>query len=471
MPMDRGRRGRTRAEVVPAHAHLVGIAGRGMSGLAQMLVRRGVKVTGSERDVGPIVDRLRRLGVRVHAGHAPPAWPRAAGWLICAPEIGRAHPDRLVADRLGIARGSPLRWLKHLNPPCIGLAVAGRRDAGAASAMIGWTLVRAGLDPTVVLGRAVPQLGGWARLGSGSHFVVEAIAGPDGLGPLGPAVAVLLDVPPGIGSGPAATAEALRQFAASVPPAGLIVAREGSGPVEEALRGLATTVERIALERGSDWWGADLREERGRFRFRVFRRGRFAVEIRLQVPGLRNVRSALAAVAACNRLALPTADIKQGLEEFDGLSRDFESRGSYRGVTLIDDECQDASAVSETLAIGRQVFGARRLWAVFLPAGVGIAPEDVGPLLAALAVADHVLVTEGRPTAASDRGASGSRSLVRSLLEAGVRARWMASLDDAISDLDRHLEPGDVLLTVGAGDVGTIADAFIRRLSRHRQGR
>ncbi|MBV8231647.1 MAG: hypothetical protein JO329_16820, partial [Planctomycetaceae bacterium] len=148
-----------------------------------------------------------------------------------------------------------------------------------------------------------------------------------------------------------------------------------------------------------------------------------------------------------------------------------ESRGSYRGVTLIDDECQDASAVSETLAIGRQVFGARRLWAVFLPAGVGIAPEDVGPLLAALAVADHVLVTEGRPTAASDRGASGSRSLVRSLLEAGVRARWMASLDDAISDLDRHLEPGDVLLTVGAGDVGTIADAFIRRLSRHRQGR
>ncbi len=468
--MDRRRRGQTRAEI--AHAHLVGIAGRGMSGLAQMLVQRGVLVTGSEQRPSPTVDRLRRLGVRIHARHAPIEGPRRAQFLIYGPQVERVHPDRLAAARLGIVQGSPAQWLGLLMRPHVGLAVAGQRDASTTSAMIGWTLMCAGLDPTVVLGMALPQMGGWAHLGSGRHFVVEAIEAPDGLGPLAPVVAVLLNVAAEAGTVPAAHDVALRRFAASVPSDGLILVLEGSEPVEAAVRGLGTSVERISIERRSDWWGTDLREERGRFRFRAFRRGRFAVEVRLQVPGRRNVVSALAAVAACDRLDIPTADIKQGLEEFHGLSRDFESRGSYRGVTLVDDEGQDASAVSETLTIGRQVFGPRRLWAVFRASEETAASGDEDRFPAAFAAADHVLITEGHSSAAVPRPDEWrSQALVRALVAAGVRARWMASLDDAICDLDRHLEPGDVLLTLGAGDVGTIADAFIRRLPRDRQSR
>ncbi len=237
--------------------------------------------------------------------------------------------------------------------------------------------------------------------------------------------------------------------------------------VGEAVRAIEPAVELVSLERGTAWWGTDLREERGRYRFRAFHRGRFAVEVRLQVPGRRNVLSALAAIAACDRLDVPSAEIKNGLEEFTGLAGDFESRGSYRGVTLVDEEGREPADVSESLAIGRQVFGERRLWAVFL-AAAGPPFEAVEEFTAAFAAADRVLIMDSATDAA---GRHGTELLVRALVAAGIPTRRVDGLDDAIRDLDRHLEPGDVLVTLGTGDVGTIADAFIRRLSHDRQGR
>jgi UDP-N-acetylmuramate--alanine ligase len=213
----------------------------------------------------------------------------------------------------------------------------------------------------------------------------------------------------------------------------------------------------VSLERGSTWWGADLREERGRYRFRVFHRGRFAAEIRLRVPGRENVLGALAALAACDRAAVPTREIKQALEDFAGVSGGFESRGSYRGVTLVDDDAAEPSDVADVLALARTVHGRRRLWAV-----VGASGPPRAAMADALAWADRVLVLGG----AVDADAWSSM-----LGGAGIAARGAVDLDEALSDLDRHLEPGDVLLTLGSGDVGTIADAFLRRLPRDRQGR
>jgi UDP-N-acetylmuramate--alanine ligase len=455
--MDRLRRGEARAEVSPPHAHLVAGGGRGMPGLAQVLTERGFRVTGSEPYAGPAAERLRKLGARLHPAHCP----RGAQFLVYGADVDREHPARLAAVRRGVAQGTVGQWLGALMRRSVGLAVAGGREASRVSAMIGWTLTRAGLDPTVVLGTRVPQLGGWARLGGGPHVVAEAIIEAGQLAPLAPRVAVLLGSEPSAGAEAGLRLQAARRFVESVPAEGFVLGLEPNAELAEAVRGASAPVEGVSLERGSAWWGADLREERGRFRFRAFHRDRFAVEVRLQVPGRRNVLSALAAVAACDRLAVPTTEIKQGLEEFSGLSRDFESRGSYRGVTLVDDASRDPASVLETLQIARQAFGPRQLWTVY--AGTGDEPpeaEERSALSQALAEADRVLVAAG-----------GAGTLVGDLIAAGVRARGVASLDAAVHELDRDLEPGDVLVTLGAGDVGTIADAFIRRLSRDRQGR
>ena len=194
----------------------------------------------------------------------------------------------------------------------IGLTVTGRRMAGVAAAMIGWVLTRAGLDPTLVLGTAAPQLGGWARWGAGPHLVFETFETGAALEPLAPKLALVLDVEPERDA--EARTAALRPLFASMPSDGVVLALGPDAAVGAAARDWFGAVEWLSLERGSAWWGTDLREDRGRYRFRAFHRGRFAVEVRLQVPGKRNVLCALAAVAACARLDVPATAIKQGLD-------------------------------------------------------------------------------------------------------------------------------------------------------------
>jgi UDP-N-acetylmuramate--alanine ligase len=437
----------------PRQAHLVGIGGRGMTGLAQVLVERGFAVSASGRGPNPMAERL---GIRLHEGHAPGHVPRLAGLLVYAPGVARDDPERLTATRLGVPQASFPEILDRLMQRGLGVAIAGHRGASAAAAMVGWTLAQAGLDPTVVLGTPAPQLGGSGRLGGGPHYVVEAVQ----------ILGVILNLERRPAEDHPAQIAAVRRFAATVPRDGYVLAAGHNTLIGEALRGIETTVEQLSLVRGFAWWGADLREEHGRYRFRAFHKGRFVVEARLQVPGRRNVLNALAAIAVCDRMDVPTAAIKEGLEEFAGLSRGLESRGNYRGVTLVDDEAQDPWSVAEALTDCRRVVGRRRLWSLVQPD----APTDWCPYASAFAAADRVVVADG---GRAGRGAgAGARDLVRALASAGVDARWAADLDGAVADLDRQLEPGDVLLTLGAGDVGKVADALsTRRLPLDRHGR
>ncbi len=438
-----------------------------MSSLAQMLAVSGVQVTGTDTTNCPTVKGLRRLGIHIHSGHTPAPFVRESEFVFVGSGAARIHPDRLRARRVGVREDSPARWLRRYMQEHVGLAIAGQRDASVASAMVGWILTNAGLDPTVLVGMAVPQLGGWARVGAGSHLVMDALEADGDLGPFGPRVAVLLNTVVARGIDPAVRTNALHRFAASVPSDGLILVEEPNQVIGAAVQAVESTVESVSLARGSSWWGTDLRHERGRYRFRVFHQGHFTLEVGLQVPGRRNVLSAVVAVAACVRLGVSTSVIREGLEEFTGVSRDFESRGSYRGVTLVDDDSRDPVTIAESLATGRQVFGSRRLRVVFWTNSTEWSPEDVGRYTYALSSADHVVIMDVSDTETSR---SGTETLLAELAVTGVQTCRVESFEGALRNLDQHLEPGDVLVTLGAGDVGTIADAFIRRLSRNRQG-
>jgi UDP-N-acetylmuramate--alanine ligase len=365
--------------------------------------------------------------------------------------VAREHSRRLGALRDGVEQASYAELIRQVLRRGQGIAVAGRRPGRVAAAMISWTLAQAGLDPTVLLRGVVGQLGGSARVGGGRHAVVD-VAGSPGLAldePPGPSMAVLLDL-----DELEDDSGLLARAVDSVGPSGYVLAGPGLPP--PGLRGDGRLAS-VSLERGSTWWGADLREDRGRYRFRAFHRGRFAAEVRLQVPGRSNVLGALAALAACDRAEVPTRQIKGALEDFAGVSGGLESRGSYRGVTLVDDDAAEPCDLAEAVATARAVYGHRRIWAVLAAEGP---PRSA--LAEALAPADRVLVAGDAVDAASWSSMLG---------EAGLAARPVAGLDAALADLDRDLEPGDVLLTLGAGDVGTIADAFLRRLPRDRQAR
>ena len=467
--MDRSERGRVVAGLHLPHAHVLGVDGRGMSGLAQSLVQKGMAVTGSEPAHGRALSGLRGYGVRVGAELTPRAITARTRLLVHGPEVGPEHSARLGALRRGVRQETPAGWLRGQMRGRLGVTVSGGREAGVAAAMTGFVLAQAGFDPSVLLGTAAPQLGGWSRDGLGPHLIAEWGGGVEDLASLRPQVAVLLNV----GSDPWVDldcwADALRRSFRALPDDAHVLALGHPSLLDcrPGSCGVPGRFEWVSLQRGGDWWGTDLREDSGRFRFRVFHRGRYVIEVRLRVPGRRAVVAALAAVAACDLLGVPASAVRQGLEEFSGLSRDFETRGSFRGVTLVDDESDDAASVRDALALARRTFGGRRLWAVYAAPG----PGEPRRFLSAFADADRVLITERVSAGRRPQAAGGSsRAWAQALTDAGVEARRAVNLVEAVSDLDRHLEPGDVLLTLGAGDVGTIADAFIRRLPRDRQG-
>jgi len=453
--MERTGRGVRAAGVELPHAHVVGLDGPGLSGLAQNLAQAGMVVTGAGSGEGrpPAPE-----GVRILRGPGRPGVTRQTRLLVHGPEVGRDHPSRLGATRLGVRQETPAQWLGGRMRGRIGVAVAGGREAGVAAAMIGLVLVHAGLEPTVLLNTPAPQLGGWGRSGTGPHVVAEWAGEAEDLGTVGPGVAVVL----GVGADPRVDhdlwAGSFRRFVRAAP-AGAHVLALGHPSLLPGKPAAAAggSFAWVSLRRGADWWGTDFRQESGRFRFRIFHRGRYVMEARLQAGGRRHVVGALAAAAACVRLGVPAAAVRHGVEAFAGLSRDFDARGSYRGVSLVDDEGGDARSVRESLAMARRAYGGRRLWAVFAPPDAAAGGRRYA---SAFAAADRVVVAGV---------GGGSRALARRLNAAGVRACRAADVVAVISELDRNLEPGDVLLTLGAGDVGTIADAFIRRLPRDRQ--
>jgi UDP-N-acetylmuramate--alanine ligase len=444
----------------PRYAHLVGLGGRGMSGIAQVLAQSGLLVSGSDVAAGPEFDGLRRLGVRVHEGHAPGHLPRRPHFLVYDVGKGREHPERLAALRAGSTQSSRGEILKQLIAGKRAVSVSGGRCAGLAGAMLAWILSHAGLDPTIVLATRSMQIGGWGRLGKGPNAVVETVGEPGEIEHLSPWLALLM-IP---ATDPAVSTAWHRSVEVSADSARGGVLVSGAIDLDEVRARSFSPVEKVGMSRLDDWWGADLREERGRFRFRAFYQGTFVTEVRLRVPGTVPVLCAMAALAAGMRLDVPAASIREALEEFAGVSRGFESRGSYRGVTLVDDEAQDPTSVDETLCVGRMIYGRRRLWAVL---GPGRSPTEMAEsFVAPLSRADRVLVVGA---GGCDKEQGPWTSAVRSLDELGVSAVSVANRDEAVDRLDRQLEPGDVLITLGSGQVGTIADAFLGRLPRDRQ--
>ncbi|MFO0910322.1 MAG: UDP-N-acetylmuramate--alanine ligase, partial [Isosphaeraceae bacterium] len=224
----------------------------------------------------------------------------------------------------------------------------------------------------------------------------------------------------------------------------------------------------------SAWHGADVRETGQGFRFRAYEYGRFITEITLARPVAEDVISALAALAASRQVGIPILEIREALAEFEGLERDFDYRGSYRGVTFIDDCSEEPAEIQKVVARTRRVHGPRRVRVVV--AGARSLASGESPCYSeALVDVDHVIVMPGpdSPTGVSEPGGSGGEWPVPLKLElAGYNGlvAWVDTVAQAIAELDCHLQPGDVVLTLGAGDVGTIADAFIRRLSRDRPG-
>jgi len=448
-----------------------------MKALAELLSSSGWTVSGSDSNLSEAAaSSLAARGLRIHSGHQDCFLGEHTGVLIYSPAVGPENVERVRAERLGIPQLSYNQMLGRLMRGRRGVCIAGTHGKSTTTAMTGWILTAADLAPAVVIGAEVCGLGlnGWD--GGGPHFVVESCEFQRNFLNLTPYDAVILGIEPDHFDCFPHFDEAVAAFAAfaqKVPDDGRLLIHAGCEATRAACLAAGAIIETFAVESPADWQACDLRTTREGTRFRMFRFGEYLAEIRLRIPGRHNVANALAAAALAHAAGARPSAIVEGLEEFPGIRRRFELAGSWRGVTLIDDYAHHPTAVAATLTTARERFAGRKLWCVFQPHQVSRTQALLDEFASSLVDCDQLLVAPvfAARERVGEEPVELARELASRVVSRGGRARAVDSLDRALSTLDDELQPGDVLLTLGAGDIGKVHYAFNRRLQRNHQAR
>jgi UDP-N-acetylmuramate--alanine ligase len=447
--------------------HLIGIGGIGMSALAQILLARGASVSGSDLQESEMTSRLSSLGAVVRIGHRAENVDGAER-VIVSDAIHEDNPELRRARELGIPIQRRSEVLAELMAGHRGIAVAGTHGKTTVTAMIGLILVEAELDPTIELGGEYDPIGGNARAGRGEWFLAEACEAYESFLDLRPEIAVVTNIEPDH-LDHHKTVRHLRasfvQFLSGVAAEGTIVLCAD----RPELRDLRLPVGRRVL-----WYGADVSAQLRGVEIasagssgwcRLIVDGRDAGVLTIAAPGVHNVVNALGAAAASLAAGAPVAVCLRALAGFSGVGRRFEVLGEGSGVTVVDDYAHHPTEIAATIAAARSAFPGRRIVALFQPHLYSRTRDFAEAFAEALRAADLTVLTEIYP--AREAPIPGvNAGLIADHLRglAGEDAVIEMAKDEVAGKLPAALRAGDVVLCMGAGDIGRAARDLVRGL-------
>ena len=456
--------GRTR------HLHLVGIGGIGMSSIAEVLLARGYRVTGSDAKASSITRRLESLGATVHEGHDASHLGDADVVVYSSAVKPAENPETAEATRRRIPLiGRPV-MLAELMRAKFGIGVAGTHGKTTTTSLVGLVATEGGFDPTIIVGGKVAVFGGSnARAGEGDLLVVEADEYDRTFLRLTPVFAVVtsveadhLDIYKDLDD----VRAAFTQYAASVPFFGAAIVCLDDAGVQAILPGLADRrVITYGTARQADLRADRVRHEDGHSVFDVVRAGEPLGEVRLPVPGLHNVRNALAAIAVGLELEMPFDRIAAAIAGFSGVERRFERVGEAGGVVVVDDYAHHPTEVRATLDAAAEAYPERRLVAVFQPHLYSRTRDFLDEFAHAFLAADTVVLTDIYPAREQPiEGVTGDLLPERARRYGHRDVHYVADKAALPDYLAALVKPGDLVLTMGAGDVYRAARALAERL-------
>ncbi len=447
--------------------HFVGIGGVGMSGIAEILLNLGYRVTGSDQRRNEAVERLEQLGAKVYVGHAA-LHVEGAHVVVYSSAVSRDNVEVQVARQRAIPTIPRAEMLAELMRLKYGIAIAGTHGKTTTTSLIGAVLAEGRYDPTIVVGGRVTSLGSNARLGQGDYLVAEADESDGSFLRLAPTIAVVTTIDAEhldhYGS-LEAIREAFVAFVNKVPFYGSAVLCLDQPNIQMLIPRVEKRVITYGLESGADLVARRLHLAGMTSRFEVFQRGSLLGECTLQIPGRHNVLNALAAVGAGLDLEIPFVTIQKALAGFAGVQRRFQVRGSARGVTVVDDYGHHPAEIRATLAAAKAGFDCRVV-TVFQPHRYTRTRDLRQEFLTAFNEADVLIVLDIYPA-----GEAPIPGVTAEDLAEGIRAHGHRNVTYLGSDRARvlaHLaeitRPGDLVLTLGAGDVGQLGPALLKRI-------
>ena len=456
-----------------ARVHMVGIGGSGMAGLAALLLRRGARVSGTDQLESAALSRLAVSGARVTTRQAADTIPPETELLVASAAIVDQHPELVEARRRGITVIKYAQLLGALMAQHDGIAVSGTHGKSTTTAWLAFVLRKAGLDPSFVVGAEAEQLGGGSGVGDGPHFLAEACEYDRSFLNLRPRAAAILNIEEDhldCYEDLAAITESFRQFAALVPTDGLIVVN-GQDPNCRAITAdLGINVETFGHDARDTWQATELKLRDGCYEFTTLHNGNTLGRTRLGVPGEHNVFNALAVTALASHVGAAWAEISAGLREFRGAERRLQVQGEAGGVTVVDDYAHHPTEIRATLKAARERFQPRRVWCVFQPHQHSRTRFLLSDFARSFELADFVIVPRIYFVRDSERERQAVRAsdLVERVQAAGGHAIHIPEFETILETLGSKLEPGDLVITMGAGDIWKVADELVQRLREHR---
>jgi UDP-N-acetylmuramate--alanine ligase len=442
----------------------VGIGGVGMSGIAEVLLNQGYKVSGSDLASGAVTKRLQSLGASVATGHAA-EHIRGADVVVISSAVANDNPEVTAAREAHIPVVPRALMLAELMRLKQGIAVAGTHGKTTTTSLIASVLAEGGLDPTFVIGGRLVSAGANARLGKGEFLVAEADESDASFLYLQPVLAVITNIDADHMETYGHDFERLKQafvdFAQRLPFYGVAVACVDNGYVRDILPAVTKSIVTYGLAEEAQVRAVDVRHDGGRMRFTLERPGHPPLPVALNLAGVHNVQNALAAIAIGMEVGVEDAAIVRALAEFKGVGRRFQRYGEVAvdggSFTLIDDYGHHPAEMAATVAAARGSFPGRRLVLAFQPHRYTRTRDLFEDFVSVLSTVDVLLLTDVYPAGEAPIVAADGRALARAIRVAGkVEPIFVESAQGLPEAIRAAARPGDVVFTMGAGSIGQV---------------
>jgi UDP-N-acetylmuramate--alanine ligase len=448
--------------------HFVGIGGIGMSGIAEVLLAHGFEVSGSDQRESETVARLRGLGATVHIGHRAENTAKA-DVLVFSSAVKKDNPELRAARAQSIPVIPRAEMLAELMRLKDGIAIAGSHGKTTTTSLVATVLREAGLDPTVVIGGKLNALGTNAARGAGNLLVTEADESDGSFLHLTPTIAVITNIDAehlDYYGDHEQVKNAFVSFANRVPFYGLVIACLDHPHVQDVLPRIDKRIATYGLATQAEYRAKDPEVQGLLTSFEVVRRGSSLGQFVVRMPGLHNVLNALSTIAVCDELGVPLEQIKRSLASFTGVQRRFTIVGEHAGVTIVDDYGHHPAEVQVTLEAAQRAYG-RRLLVAFQPHRYSRTKHCFDELTRAFNRADVLLLSDVYAAGEEPIAGADSATLAASVRAHGHRdVTHVPSVDDLASALHERARPGDVVITMGAGNITNVGRSLLAKLER-----
>ncbi len=449
----------------PLHVHFIGIGGISMSGLAEILLQEGFVISGSDSKESPLTKALEKKGARIYYGQRASNISDSVQVVVYTAAIHPDNPEFACAEEKGLPMLTRAQLLgqimRNYDTP---IAVSGTHGKTTTTSMISHILLAGDCDPTISVGGILPSIGGNIRVGQSEIFLTEACEYTNSFLSFFPKISVILNMDADhldFFKDIDDIRRSFRRFAELLPADGILVINRDTPKYEDIIRELPCRVITYSLKGDSDYTADHIEYDNfGHASFTVNNHGQPEGAYTLKVPGIHNVSNALASIAVGELLGLSQETIRAGLESFTGTDRRFQHKGEVGGVTVIDDYAHHPTEIAATLHAARN-YPHKRIWCVFQPHTYTRTKALMAEFAEALSLADRVVLADIYAARETDNLGISSKDLRDLVAGHGTPCEYYPTFDEIENFLLENCTQGDLLITMGAGDVVNIGEYLL----------